>query len=56
MQLAFYLVFLGLIGFGALSTVATVGKPRRPTTGGQAAAVVLVAAIQIIALTELYRH
>lgn len=44
------LVIAGWIGFGALSTVGSVGKPRLPVSGGVAAFSVLISAAEIVVL------
>jgi hypothetical protein len=46
----FLLFIAAWIGFGALSTVGSVGKERRPISGSTAAVVVLLSAVQIAAL------
>ncbi len=35
-------IITGILVFGTLSTVKSVGKPRKPLTGGTAAMVVLI--------------
>jgi hypothetical protein len=48
-RIALYVV-AGWLTFGALFTVATVGKPRTPTTGGVATFIIMVDAAIIVAL------
>lgn len=41
---------VGYIALGALLSVAMVGKPRKPTTPGVAAGVVLICSLEILAV------
>lgn len=49
MRIALYVV-AGWMAFGALGTVAMVGKPRTPTTGAVATIIVTVDAAIVVAL------
>jgi hypothetical protein len=42
--------FIALTAVGAVMTVANVGKPRKPITGGTAAGVVVLNALIIVAV------
>lgn len=41
---------VGLMAFSALLTIISVGRPRKPVTGGQAATVVAVQAVWIMTI------
>lgn len=43
-------ILAGLLAWGALATVAVVGKPRRPLTGGMASWIVFLTACEVTGL------
>ena len=45
--------FAVLIVLGIFGTIFRIGKPVKPTTNGQAAAVAFVGALELVALTYL---
>jgi hypothetical protein len=49
MSLVMWIV-VAILALGALVSVATVGKPRKPMTGGAAALVVIIDAALIVAI------
>lgn len=54
MRLAICIAVIAVQTFGLLATVAAVGKPRKPLTGGVAVAVVVVSAAFMAGVVYLY--
>jgi hypothetical protein len=49
-------VFVAWLVFGSILTVTQVGKPRKPLTGGVAAIVVVVCALEIVAILAYWER
>jgi hypothetical protein len=49
-----FIVVVSLLAIGALLTVASVGKPRGPITGGMAVTTVITQILLIAAITWFY--
>lgn len=54
MRLGTCIALIALQAVGLLATVSSVGKPRRPLTGGTAAAIVAISSAVIVGVLYLY--
>lgn len=56
MAFSVYLAYCALFGFGVISTVMLIGRPRKPATRGAAVVTLFVLAVEWAGVSYLYQH